>query len=218
MKQKKPANDILSRIQEAKDHKDWTEITDILDEATENELNTLRDMNVLESVIHEFIEHHDWILRASTVEFIGEFGLKTFLTLVKARLHDSNSVVRSYALMAYYELTGAKALPVIEEICNSKNIANRVTALALHYIEKNNDDSFKKLSKILKRKRCNMNHLYSTLYIFDYYLDVQQHREIIKFFEDALKNIPKSLCIAKDINSMLKKWKKNKKKPMHSSR
>ena len=216
MKQKKPASNILSRIQEAKDDKDWGELSYILEEATENDVNALKNMNALKSVILEFIEHHDWIVRASTVELIGRFLLNTFLNLVKARLQDRNFVVRSYALMAYYELIGTKALPAIEECCSSGNVEHRVTALALHYIEKRDDDSFKKLSKILKRKGCNINHLYSTLYIFDYYFDVQQHREIIKFFEDALKDIPKSLCIAKDINIMLNKWKKPREKQIRS--
>ena len=108
MRKKQPPNDILSSLQRAKDDKDWSEISFILDEATDNDFNTIKDMKALRSFILEFIEHNYWVLRASTVDFIGGFHLKKFLNLVKARLQDKHYVVRDYALMAYYELIGAK--------------------------------------------------------------------------------------------------------------
>jgi len=197
-------DNILVRIKEAQDYKDWAEVSDILDEATK------KDMDALKPIIPDLIEHHEWIVRASIVGLIGDFRLRQFLDLVKARLQDSNSVVRGYALVACYDILGAKASPIIEKNCSAKDVRQRLTALALKYIETGDTDAFKKLSRILKRKRCNLNHRSALLSIFDYYCDVQTYSEIVKLYEDILPDIPKSHGVAKDIRSILKKWKQSK--------
>lgn len=206
MRQKKPTKDILSRIQEAKDDNDWGEISYILDKATENDFYAIKDLKALRFLLFEFIEHHYWVLRASTVDFIGGFRLKAFLNLVKKRLQDKNYVVRDYALMAYYELMGAKALPVIEEWCSSNHVSDRVTALALHYIEKRDKDSFNKLNRIIKDKRCNPIHICEVIQTFDYYCDGHPQREIVTLIKNILHDIPKSHWVAKDVRRMLRKW------------
>ena len=198
------ADNILVRIKEAQDYKDWAEVSDILDEATK------KDMDALKPIIPDLIEHHEWIVRASIVGLIGDFRLRQFLDLVKARLQDRNLVVRGYALVACYDILGAKALPIIEKNCSAKDVRQRLTALALNYIETGDTDAFKKLSRILTRKRCNLNHRSAILFILDYYCDVQPHSEIVELYEDILLDIPKSHGVAKDIRSMLNNWKKPK--------
>ena len=200
-KQKKKTKKILDRIKDAQNHKDWADVSDILDEATEN------DVNDLKRIIPNLIEHHEWIIRASSVVFIGDFSLRQFLNLAKARLQDRNSIVRGYALVAYYDLLGAKALPVIRDNCGAKDVRLRLIALALNYIETGDKNAFNNLSRILKRKRCHLNHRSAILFILDYYCDVQPHSEIVKLYENILLDIPKSHGVARDIKSMLKKWK-----------
>jgi hypothetical protein len=209
-KQKKTANDILIRIKEAQDYKDWGDLSDILYNATKN------DIKALKPLIPNLINHHDWLIRASTVEVIGDFRLRQFMGLVKVGLEDRHPVVRAYALMAYYDILGKKALPVIEEFCITKEINPRVTALTLHYIETSDNDTFKKLSRILKRKRCRSMHRATTLNNFEHYLDVRAHSEIVNLYKNILLEIPKSHGLASEIKRICLKSGNSKKKNKNS--
>jgi hypothetical protein len=112
--------------------------------------------------------------------------------------------------MAYYDLRGAKVLPVIKEFCEDKDVGLRVTALALLFTENDDKVAFEKLSRILTRKRCKINHRYGAMHIFDHYCDVRPQSRIFKLYEEILPDVPKSLGLAKDIRSTLKKWKQSK--------
>ena len=204
IKRKKNASNISVRIKEAENQKDWGEVSDILDNSTEKDLNSLK------SILPTLITHHQWIVRASTIEVIGDFRLLYFADIVKDRLQDKNSVVKSYALMAYYDLKKSKALPFIKEFCEAKDVGIRVTALALFFIETGDKIAFKKLSRILIRKRCHPKHRCSAIHIFDFYLDIRHHSEIRALFENILLNIPKPQGLDKYIQKILKDWKQLK--------
>jgi hypothetical protein len=204
---KKKTNTLLVRIKEAQNQKDWGEVSGILGEATVNDKD---DIAELKSIIPDLVLHHEWLVRASTVEFIGDFRLRKFENLVKERLQDSNSIVRSYALMAYYDIKGAKSLPVIKEFCEIKDVALRLTALGLLFIKTGDMDAFKKLSKILTRKRCKPIHRSASTNFFDFYCNAKQLSEVVKLYEEILPDIPKTHWSAKDIQRMLKKWKQSK--------
>ena len=202
MKQKKKMSDILRKIKEAENYKDWGSISYIIDNATEN------NYKLLIPCISNFINHKNWLIRASAVEFIGFFGIEKYLYLVRNCLKDGHPLVRDYALLAYYDLLGDKAIPLIEKFCSHKNVMNRVTALLLHYINNNDDYSFQKLSRILKRKRCNPLNISGFLRSFDYYYNnVEVKSRIVKLLKDIIPNIPKSHWIATDVRRLLKKLK-----------
>ena len=201
MKQKKKMSDVLHKIEEAEHYKDWADVSDILDNSTQ------KDIKALIPMIPKLINHKSYLVRASVLDIIGTFHMRNFLSLVKVCLNDKNAIVRNYALMNYYDLLKEKALHVIGKFCNHKNVRNRVTALAIHYFEKNDDDSFLKLSKILKRKRCNPLNITGTINIFDYYYKSKPNSEIVQLYKSLLSDLPKSYWVVKQVRRMLKKWR-----------
>jgi hypothetical protein len=58
------ANGIVVRLREAQEGRDWTRMSEILEEADEN------DIMSLESIISDLVEHDKWLIRVSTVERI----------------------------------------------------------------------------------------------------------------------------------------------------
>lgn len=82
-------------------------------------------------------------------------------------LRDPNAVVRSYALTAYYDLYGDKALPVIDEFCGDTDVHLRAEALALRYIQTTDVDSLERLGQILRRRNCDYHHRYAVLHTFE---------------------------------------------------
>ena len=195
-------SDIQSRIEAAVADKDWGEVSDILDNAT------CDDAEALKPILPELVACRRWLVRASAVDAIGFLGLRQLLDQVKSRLADRNMIVRGYALGAYYDLLGAKALPVIEDFCGAKDVGLRVDALALDYIETRDRDVFDRLRKILVRKRCSYFYRYASLHMLEAYLDIRRHPEIIALFEEILPLIPRSYGLAKDLRKKLKEWKK----------
>lgn len=157
------ANSILARLKQAQDTKDWARMSEILDAASEN------DVEDLESILSDLTEHPKWLIRASIVERIGDLRLRRLVESVKVRLKDNHPVVRAFALMAYYDLLGTKALPAIEEVCGTENVGVRFTALALRYAETGDKESLDMFSRILTSKQRHPKNQHTTVNIFDRY-------------------------------------------------
>ena len=157
------ANGILARLKQAQDTKDWARMSEILDQASEN------DAEVIESILSDLTEHHKWLIRASIVEMIGDLRLRQLIEPVKVRLKDKHPVVRAFALMAYHDLLGAKALPAIEEVCGTENVGLRFTALALRYAETGDEETLDLFSRILATKPRYPKNQHTTVNIFDRY-------------------------------------------------
>jgi hypothetical protein len=200
-KNKRRSIDISARLQEARKDKDWGEVADILDRASKDDIKALAPM------IPDLIEHPRWLVRASVVEAISYANLRLFAGLVKDRLKDSNRVVRSYALRAYYDLLGSEALRVIDAFCGAKDVRVRVTALALRYVETGDHGAFDRLRRILTRKGCDFRHRSTVMWIFEDYCADGPNSDVIRLHEEVLKDLPKSLGVAKDMGRMLKKWR-----------
>jgi len=188
----------LQRIQRAEEEKDWAGVCDILEEAKP------KDVEQLEPLTKHFLANRHWIVRASAVEMVGVLRLHQFAREVKLRLSDPNSDVRSYALMAYYDLLGARALPVIKEFAGVKDTRLRVTALVLLYVQTQDKETLARLGRLLTRKRCRYDNRYVALNEFDYYLDLKKHPEVVSLLERILQSTPRSYGLAKDIRRVLR--------------
>lgn len=156
-------NGILARLKQAQDNKDWARMSDILDHASEH------DVEYLESILSDLTEHPKWLIRASSVERIGDLRLRRLVASVKIRLKDTHPVVRAFALMAYHDLLGTAALPTIEEVCETENVGLRFTALALRYAETGEEETLDMFTRILAAKRHYPKNQQTTVNIFDRY-------------------------------------------------
>jgi hypothetical protein len=190
------------RISDAEARRDWGEVSDILDHATREDIMAIRP------IIPHLATHREWIIRASTVEAIGASHLRSYASLIKERLDDTHVVVRAYALMAYYDLLGRKALPLIYDLCASREVSIRVTALSLRYVHTGDRDAFNALRKLLTRKGCSPYHRSAVMRIVDYYCGAQVSDEMIHLFEEVLPDVPpKVLGLAEDMRKKLAKWR-----------
>jgi hypothetical protein len=202
----KKINTLVARMQRALGDREFggLDIGEVLDHATK------ADVIVLRPFLRDLLLHHDWTVRADALEFVGRFRLRHFLDAVKTRLEDENLIVRNYALTAYYDLLGPKALPLLKRTSDAIDVGNRVMALTLLYVETRNETVFGQLSRILTRKRCRFAHRYAAMSTFDAYLDVRQYPEIIALFEIVRRRVseePRAYGLDKDIPKMLSKWK-----------
>ncbi len=200
----KRKDDLGLRLQEAEKNTNWLELNDALYDACD------RAPEVLKPVLSRFFEHRQWVIRASALEIAGLLRWRQFSEQVVNHLRDHNRIVRSYALMAYYDLHGAKALPVIDEFCTDKDVRLRAEALALRYIQTADADSRERLGGILRRKNCDYHHRYAVLHAFEYYCKPRPDDKVIELFAEILPDIPKNYGLAKDINRLIAKWKQAK--------
>lgn len=198
MRRQTQRQDILARLCQAEEGKDWLEVSDILDEASSE------NIQVLKPELPRLMEHRDWVIRASAVERVGAFELIEFVRQVRARLKDRNVHVRSYALMAYYDLLGEKALPVIREHCQDSSVHVRVTALALCYVASEDEAVLRSLERIVLRRNCHYRHRGAMLNILDHYLDIPTYPELIDLFKAILQVAPKWHGVSKDIARKLR--------------
>ncbi len=201
----KSEGDLRARLEEAEKDRDWLGLDDTLYEACNHA------PEVLKPILSRFIEHRQWVIRASALEIAGMLGWKQFSEQVASHLHDRNGVVRSYALTAYYDLHGAKALSVIDEFCTDKDVHLRAEALALRYIQTADVNSLERLGRILRRKNCDYHHCYAVLHAFEYYCEPGPDDKVIELFADILPDFPKNSGLAKDIKRLIAKWKQSKK-------
>ncbi len=207
----KNTGDLPTRIERAlRDERfGGLELGDILDHAREGDLDALKPF------LRRLLAHPDWTVGADALECVGRFHLRQFLRAVKTRLEDENGIVRDYALSAYYDLVGARALPLLKRVSDAAHVGNRVTALALRYVEAKDQAVLKELSKILLRKRCRYTHRYAAMNTFDAYLDVRRHPEITKLFEAVrrrVSEIPSAYGQKQDIPRKLRKWRRSKRR------
>jgi hypothetical protein len=200
MRRQSSTEGILARLREAQNAKDWGELASIVDETTE------RDMKAIQRTLPELIAHRNWLVRASAVETAGTFRQKKFVDLVEARLRDTNKIVRSYALQAYYDLRGIRSLPTLKNFSGDKDVRLRVTALALCYVATRDESFLRTLERILLRQYCRYYDRYAALNVLDYYLDISTDPNVIEMFRSILKVTAKSLGLAKDLKKKLKEW------------
>ncbi|HPC96722.1 MAG TPA: hypothetical protein PLU87_17390 [Sedimentisphaerales bacterium] len=191
---------ILKRLSEAEKKACWLEIVDVLDQAS------TRNIGALKSALPRLTQHSAYIIRASAVELVGDFKLTEFRNLVEARLQDRNVSVRAYALMAYYDLLGSRALPLIREYCQEKSVHLRVTALALCYAMTEDETVLRMLKKIMLRRNCSHHHRCAALNILDHYLEISSRPQLIAMFKAILRITPKRQGISKDITQKLRTW------------
>lgn len=203
--------DLRARLEEAEKDRDWLGLDDTLYEACNHA------SEVLKPILSRFIEHRQWVIRASALEIAGMLRWKQFSEQVASHLRDRNGVVRSYALTAYYDLHGARAVPVIDEFCTDKDVHLRAEALALRYIQTTDVNSLERLGRILRRKNCDYHHCYAVLHAFEYYCEPGPDDKVIELFTDILPDIPKDYGLAKDIKRLIAKWKQSKKSKKRSS-
>jgi len=195
---------ITMRLAEATKDNDWGEVAEIINTASKDQVKALAPM------IPHLVEHHAWLIRASVVDAIGYAKLRSFADLVKRRLEDKNSIVRSYALMAYYDLLGRDALGVFEGFFLATDVRVRVTALALWYVETGDDAAFGRLAKILRRKGCRWSHCSVVMRIFAHYCPKGPADEVVRLHEEIVNNLPKE--IAEEMKKLIAKWKRLKAK------
>lgn len=197
--------DLRLQLQEAEKDKDWLRLDDVLYDACDHA------PEVLKPILCRFIEHRQWVIRASALEIAGILGCKQFSEQVANHLRDRNRTVRSYALTAYYDLHGAKGLPVIDELCTDSDVRLRAHALALRHIQTTDADSLEKLGRILHRKNCDYHHRYAALHTFDYYCKPRPDEKVIELFADILSDISENYGLAKDIKRLIARWTQSKK-------
>jgi hypothetical protein len=191
---------ILKRLSEAEKGPCYLDIEDILDQAS------TRNIGALKSALPRLMQHHAYVIRASAVELVGNFKLTEFRSLVEARLQDRNVHVRAYALMAYYDLLGNRALPLIREYCQEKSVHLRVTAVALCYVITEDETVLKTLKKIVLRRNCDYHHRFAALNILDRYLEIASRPQLIDMFKAMLRITPKRQGISKEITQKLRTW------------
>jgi len=178
----------------------------ILECAGEHDVDTVRPLTA------DLLGYHNWLVRADAVELVGMFHMHEFLGEVKARLHDSNPLVREYALGACYDLLGKRALPLLKEASKDRTVSYRVVALVLRYIETRDEAILPELRRILTMKRCRFASRYAALRTFDVYVDVGLYPEIIHLFEEVLSRLPEAprkYGLDKDIPARLRRWKRS---------
>jgi len=191
---------ILKRLSEAEKGPCYLDIEDILDQAS------TRNIGAIKSALPRLMEHRAYVIRASAVELVGNFKLTEFRSLVEAGLQDRNVHVRCYALMAYYDLLGHRALPLIREYCQEKSIHLRVTAVALCYVITEDETVLKTLKKIVLRRNCDYHHRCVVLSILEHYLEIASRPQLIDMFKAILRISPKRLGISKEITRKLRTW------------
>jgi hypothetical protein len=193
---------ILKRLSEAEKSPCYLDIEDILHQAS------ARNIGALKSALPRLMQHKAWVIRTSAVELVGNFKLTEFRNLVEAGLQDRNVHVRCYALMAYYDLLGHRALPLIREYCQDKKIQLRVTAVALCYVITEDETVLKTLKKIVLRRNCDYHHRCVVLSILEHYLEIASRPQLIDMFKAILRISPKRLGISKEITRKLRTWEK----------
>lgn len=189
---------MADKRQSALNASDDMEFVDILDSAKEADIPSLIPL------IPKLAKHSSWCVRASAATLIGDFGLKQYTNLVREAIQDTNRHVRSYAIMAYYDLMEEGALPEIQKLMVEKDVHVRMTALLLDYIETRAAASLQKIRKIVIRRRCDYHHQYAVIHVLGYYLDVRAHPEIVKLLTDIREKVRETSGVAKDLDRVLK--------------
>ena len=188
---------------------DWADLSDILLDVTKSDIKELKPF------IPGLIESKSWVVRCDVLNITGSYELSEFIDLVKKSMHDRILHVRDYALMAYYDLLGKKALRTIRKLCKEKNVQLRITALALCYVETRNEDVLRQIRTIVTRKGCIYRHQYCVINCFEHYLNTNDFPEIIELYKEILRSIPRSRGVAKDLRKRLKEIHSSRKKCEH---
>lgn len=194
---------IISNIRELLEQaEDWLDISDVLEEAKEE------DIPVLAPMLPQYLKHRNWVVRSSAVQIVGGFGLSQHMVRVETMFKDKNPVVQSSALCTYFELQGNRALPRIRKYCTHKNVRMRLVALCLAYVINRDVEVFVRIKEIATRKRgyyfFNQSIMLST---FEDYLQTETYPEIIELYKKVLKILPKHTGAAKDFKKRLKEMK-----------
>ena len=178
--------------------KESGEVVCILEDITKD------DVCKLLCIIPLLLNHKSWVVRAETLDIIGSFELLEYEKQVHKKMNDSNEniTVRSYAMVAYYDLLQERALPVIKEIMKSPLIQLRIDALVLYYIETQSKESLNEIRRIVTRANCSRLHQHSVITLLDYYLDIKTYPEVIALLKE-IKKTTKSLGVKGTIRAKL---------------
>ncbi len=199
------ASNPRDRMLRALAENNWIEASDIMDDATG------KDVKVLTPLIKRLLADRHWVVRASAVEMVGTFGLRQFVREVKQRLlGDPNAVVRTYALGAYYDLLGAKALTTIRGLLDAENTRVRTAALVIEYVETGREDALSRLTRLIMRKRGHFFNREVAFHRLEHYLDLKDHPRNLRdhpqvriLLESMLKSTPKEHGLAKELCEVL---------------
>jgi len=178
---------------------DETEIVDILGSVKEADIPSLLPL------IPRLAKHSYWCVRAETITLIGDFGLKRYTNLVRGAIQDTNHHVRSYAIMAYYDLMEERALPEIRKLMGEKDVHVRLMALLLDYIQTRAAASLQKIRRIVTRRTCDYHHQFAVIHVLGHYLDIRGHPEIVELLTDIRKKVRKTSGVAKHLDRVVLK-------------
>lgn len=205
---------VIERTGQSGRHAIDIDLSSMLEYAEEEDVDTIKPL------LGDLLRYHYWVVRADAMQFVAKWHLDGFLRPVKAALNDKNWCVRDYALAAYYDLVGPKALPLLKKAAHDRSVSYRVTAFVLRYVETRDEVALRELRKILMWKRCRYTNRYAALCTFDAYVDVGQYPEIIQLFEELLNHLaetPWGSALDRDIRTACKKWKRSARKRRKTS-
>lgn len=172
-----------------------------------------KEIESIFSYIPVLLKHRSWIIRADTLDMIGRGKLHQFEKSVLNILeNDKNPHVKSYALMAYYDLEGKKAIRILEQYSNSRSIYVKKTSLSLLYVATRRKCVLEELEKIVTRKDIVPNGYYSIYNTLCYYMKLEKHLELLKLFEAIIRNFKYAWQKDKDLIELIKWIKEANKK------
>ncbi len=176
----------------------WADLNDELQKADQS------NIHLLYPLLPDLIDHRSWIIRASTLEIIGEGDLKQFVHLVKKAVEDSHPLVQSYAIVYCYSLLKEKGISCVRKQLNSKNVLVRVTAETVYYVATWDTSYLKKIRKIITRRNCNPSNYYAVLRALNLLLIIKQHPELVELLKDIQNVAPKNYAIHREIDELIK--------------
>ncbi len=193
------------RVLEALAEDDGVAVAELLTSATQ------RSAVELTPLVGRLLVHRHWRVRAGAVGLVGTFHLLPFALHVKCRLSDTNPTVRIRALDAYYDLLGAKALPLIERLLHARDTRVRTAALVIYYVETRHEVALWQLAKLLTTKRSSILNHEIAWGRFQRCLDLPahpralaEHPHVLDLFQRMLAHLPPRCGVAREIRSVLR--------------
>ncbi|MBN1124643.1 MAG: hypothetical protein JXA82_06525 [Sedimentisphaerales bacterium] len=147
-----------------------------------------KEIKKLIPYIPTLLKHKSWLVRSDILDYIGIYELKQFRKLVLQSLKDPNKHVISYGLMAYYELSGKSALPILRRYTASKYMHVRITALCLAFVETRDKQYMEVLRKIVFRKNCKQEHKYIVINVINYFMEIKSDAGVLSFCKELRKS------------------------------
>lgn len=192
-------DDLLVRI---KTTKDTINLSDILENLT------IEEVNYISGYIPELLKHRSWIIKTDALDIIAWGCLEQYENEVLAVLKNAkNHLVKKFALTAYFELVGEKAVPVLKEYVNDKQTLVRLTALSQLYILSEEKSILDQISKIVSRKNCFILNKAFVYNLIRNNFDASENPDLLSLLKQLLKYTDRKAWFAKEIRSYLRKIK-----------